>query len=321
MTSHRSIMTLALGILGTGVALRVASPNRAPQAVEPELFLPGIVSTGLDELNAAFSPDGGELYYSINAPENGLGAIVVSQRRGGSWSSPQMAPFSGRYSDYDPFFSADGSRLFFISNRPATPTDSTSDYDIWVVDRRDDGWSVPVNVGAPVNTERNEYYPAVAGDGTLYFSAVREGGQGSYDVYRARWANGAYDEPENLGPGVNARGAEIDTYVSPDQRFVVFAAYGRRDGPGRGDLYISHRKPDGTFGPAELLGHGINSSAREYCPIGSPDGTYFYWTSKRGFADTPLTRALSIGELRDSLAGPRNGEGDIYRIPMRALRP
>ena len=148
---------------------------------------------------------------------------------------------------------------------------------------------------------------------------MRDGGEGSYDVYRSRLVDGAYQEPENLGPGVNGRGAEIDSYVAPDQRFIVFAAYGRDDGPGRGDLYISYRDAAGTFDTATLLGHGINSSAREYCPIGSPDGEYFYWTSERGFANTPRTRALTIGELRDSLAGPRNGEGDIYRIPMRAL--
>lgn len=320
MIPERSTMSLALGLLGAGAALGVIHGRDARQAPEPELFLPGIVSTGLDELNAAFSPDGRELYYSLNAPENGLGVIVVSRRRGDTWTAPEVASFSGRNSEYDPFFSADGSRLFYISNRPTGPADSTTDRDIWVVDRRGDGWSDPVNLGAPVNTDGNEYYPSLAADGTLYFSAVREGGAGSYDVYRARWANGAYQEPENLGPGVNARGAEIDSYIAPDQRFIVFAAYGREEGPGRGDLYISYRDADGTFDTATLLGHGINSPAREYCPIGSPDGEYFYWTSKRGFADTPLTRALTIGELRDSLTGPRNGAGDIYRISMRALQ-
>lgn len=319
MKTPRMALT-ALGLIAATLGVSASNPPpQAQRALEPELVLPGIVSTGLDELNAAFSPDGRELYFSINAPENGLGAIVVSRRRGASWSAPEMASFSGRYSDYDPFFSADGRRLFFISNRPTGAADSTTDYDIWVVERQGDAWTEPANLGAPVNTERDEYYPSVAADGTLYFSAVRDGGEGSYDVYRARWTNGGYQEPENVGPGVNSRGAEIDTYVAPDQKFVVFAAYGRDDGPGRGDLYVSYREADGTFGAAALLRHGINSSAREYCPIGSPDGEYFYWTSKRGFANTPLTRALTIGELRDSLGGPRNGAGDIYRIPIEAL--
>lgn len=133
---------------------------------------------------------------------------------------------------------------------------------------------------------------------------------------RARWVDGRFGEPENVGTGVNGSGAEIDNYVAPDQSFVVFAGYGRSDGPGRGDLYISYREADGTSGPASLLGHGINSAAREYCPIGSPDGEYFYWTSKRGFADEPLDRALTTRQLRETLSGPRFS----WSRPAGALR-
>lgn len=308
------LVTAGLSLLGVSASLFAA----AAQAYEPELFGEGVISTGLDELNAVFSPDGRELYYSINAPLNRLGVIVVSRREGGRWGAPEVAPFSGRYTDYDPYFSADGSRLFFISNRPASAADTTRDFDIWVIGRTGRGWGEPRNLGAPVSTEGNEFYPSVAADGTLYFSANREGGQGSFDVYRARPSGNGYAEPENLGPAVNGPGAEIDNYIAPDQSFLVFAAYGREDGPGGGDLYISERR-DGEWTPARLLGHGINSVAREYCPIGSPDGEYFYWTSKRGFADEPLPRRLTIAELRARLDAPGNGNGDIYRIPMEAL--
>ncbi|MGH7673944.1 MAG: hypothetical protein ACREMV_01625, partial [Gemmatimonadales bacterium] len=123
--------------------------------------------------------------------------IVVSRRRGNAWSPPEVAPFSGRYSDYDPFLSADGARLFFVSNRPAGPTDSTTDFDVWMVERAGDRWAEPRNLGAPVNTPRDEFYPSVASDGTIYFSAVRDsGGQGGFDVWRSRWAEARYQEPE-----------------------------------------------------------------------------------------------------------------------------
>jgi Tol biopolymer transport system component len=296
----------------------VASAVAATQNPAVELFGAGVLSTELDELNAAFSPDGRELYFTINAPENRIGVIVMARRRGDGWTAAEVAPFSGRYTDYDPFFSADGSKLFFVSNRPAGPADSTSDFDVWMVERSGDRWGSPTNLGAPVNTARDEFYPSVAADGTIYFSANRDGGQGSFDVWKSRLVDGRYQEPENLGPNVNQRTAEIDNYVAPDQSFLVFAGYGRPDDMGRGDLYISYFA-NGAWTPAKHLGPGINSSAREYCPIGSPDGRWLYWTSKRGFADRPMARALTVAELRDSLSSVRNGQGNVYRVPIAVM--
>lgn len=290
-----------------------------PTSAGAELFAPGQVSTPLDELNAAFTPDGRELYYSINSGDNIMGVIVVSRLRGGRWSAPEVVPFSGQHSDYDPFLSTDGRQLFFISDRPSGGEQKApGDFDVWVVERAGDGWGAPRNLGSPVNTTRPEYYPSVARDGTLYFSANRDGGQGSFDVYRARLVDGRYAEPENLGAAVNGKTAEIDNYVAPDQSYIIFAAYGRPDDAGRGDLYISHLR-DGAWTPAKNLGPGVNSPAREYCPIGSPDGKWLYWTSKRGFADRPPERPLTIRALRDSLASVRNGGGNIYRIPLSAV--
>jgi Tol biopolymer transport system component len=307
-------LIVAGGIGGTRALL---GARQAPAVAE--LFAPGVVSTSLDELNAVFTPDGRELFFSISSPDDGMGTIVSSRLGTTGWSTPVVASFSGQFSDYDPFITTDGKRLFFISNRPkSAATYSSRDYDIYIVERTGSGWSAPRNLGAPINTERPEWYPSVASDGTLYFSAFREGGQGSYDLYRAKPSANGYDTPQNLGAGVNGPGAEIDNFVAPDQRYVIFATAGRPDDLGRGDLYISYQR-DGVWGTAEHLPAPINSSAREYTPGVSPDGKFFYWTSKRGFADHPLTRNLGVRELRDSIASIRNGLGNIYRIPINAV--
>jgi Tol biopolymer transport system component len=304
-----------------GIAL-VPSTNAArPAAVADtaELFAPGIVSTPLDELNVAFTPDGHELFYSLNTVDDGLGVIVTSRLEHGRWSASAVASFSGQYSDYDPFVTKDGKQLFFISNRPkGSGTYDPQDYDIYVVERTASGWGAPRNLGAPINTNTPEFYPSVAADGTLYFSARREGGQGSFDLYRSQLVDGRYGPPENLGVAINGRSAEIDSYVAPDQSYIIFASYGRPDDLGGGDLYISHND-HGRWTPAKNLGSPVNSSAREYCPSVSPDGRYFYWTSKRGFSNHPLTRRLSIGELKDSLTSIRNGGGNVYRTPLAAV--
>ncbi|MEO8042705.1 MAG: hypothetical protein ABI646_08865 [Acidobacteriota bacterium] len=286
----------------------------------PVIFGAGIVSTVEDDLNAAFSPDGRNVYFTRNFPRNRLGVILVSEYKGRKWSSPQIAPFSGQFTDYDPFFSPDGSKIFFCTNR-GSDGKVKADFDIWYVERSLPGWSEAKPAGAPVNSSTDEFYPSVAADGTLYFASNRPGGKGSYDVYRAKWTGSVFAEPENLGDAINLPTIELDNYISPDQKFLVFAANGRKDdlGGGSGDLYISFNQ-NGTWTPARNLGAQINSPAREYCPIGSPDGKYFFFTSFRGDLDKPLERRLSSYAEVESLAKSLlNGRGNVFQIDISAL--
>jgi Tol biopolymer transport system component len=299
----------------------VAHPYASTKAMpSPVIFGPGIVSTAEDDLNAAFSPDGKSVYFTRNFPRNRLGVILVSQAKGSIWSSPQIASFSGQFTDYDPFFSPDGSKIFFCTNR-GIDGKAKADFDIWYVERTPTGWTDAKSTGAPVNSDNDEFYPSVAADGTLYFASNRPGGKGSYDIYRSKWTGSAFAEPENLGDAINLPTIELDNYISPDQKFLVFAANGRKDdlGGGSGDLYISVNQ-NGTWTPARNLGAPINSAAREYCPIGSPDGKYFFFTSFRGDLDKPLERRLSsYAEIESLSRGLLNGRGNVFQIDISAL--
>jgi Tol biopolymer transport system component len=313
--------TLLAAACATALVYTAGSAQTQPAgggAASVSLFAEGVVSTPEDELNSAFSPDGKSLYFTKNAPGSRQGVIVVSRLANGKWGKPEVAPFSGRYSDYDPFFAPDGSRLFFISNRPVSGTARRRDFDIWVVERAGGGWGEPRDLGAPVDTDRNEYYPSVAADGTLYFSTDRQGGRGGFDLYRSRFVDGKFAEPENLGDA-NTQFSEIDSYVAPDQSFIVFASYGRPDSLGGGDLYVSVNR-GGKWSPAVNLGAPINSAAREYCPAGSPDGRYFYFTSERGFADDPPPKPFTYAELEARLRGVLNGRGNVLRTDMAAVK-
>ncbi len=315
---------LAAMLLGAAAVTRAGShpPTQNPDSVAVELFMPGLVSTPLDELNAAFTPDGRELYWSINSVQNqpGMGVIVVSRlQRDNRWSTPEATSFSGPYSDYDPFVAPDGQRLFFISNRPkGAATWNANDYDVYVVERQGGGWGEARRLAAPVNSDGGEFYPSVAANGTLYFSTQRPGSRG-YDIFLSRWADGRFQEPENLGDSVNgtANTGEFDIYVAPDESFLVFAA-GRPGGVGGQDLWVSFNR-SGVWSAARLLPRGINSPAREYCPIGSPDGRYLYFTSMRGFTMVPPSRQMLLSEWRDSIGGIRNGNGNVYRVPLTAI--
>lgn len=282
---------------------------------KPQMFAPGVISTPDNELNAAIAPDGESLYFTKNAVRKGV--IVVSRLRNEKWSTPEVAAFSGRYSDFDPYFSADGQKLFFTSNRPLQGATPKADFDIWVVEKTKTGWSAPQNLGAPVNTEADEFFPALAADGTLYFSAVRAPGKGRFDIYRARPTADGYTEPENLGE-LNSPVSEVDCYVAPDQSYLIFASYGRAEGFGDGDLYVSFNQ-NGVWTKAVNLGRDVNSTAREYAPIGSPDGKYLFFTSERGFQDQVPAKPFSFGELGKLLRSIENGTGNIYQIEIKAL--
>jgi hypothetical protein len=286
---------------------------------QPEVFAPWEISTSENELNAAFTASGDTLYFTRAAGDGGrFGTILESRRTPTGWSIPEVAPFSGQYSDYDPFLAPDGRRLFFVSNRPA-PGAGTGGYDIWYVERGAGGWSEAVQLPPPVNSERDEFYPSVAANGTLYFSSCgRTGGHGSCDVYRSVSVNGAYQAVENLGDSVNTPAAEVDAFIAPDERYLVFTAYGRPDDLGAGDLYLAEARGDGWS--VHHLPPPVNSDARDYCPIVSADGRWLYFTSQRGFMDGQLGRRLSYAALRDSLRSLRNGFGNLYRLEFDAVR-
>ena len=49
-------------------------------------------------------------------------------------------------------------------------SDSVKDYDIWYLQKKGDGWEGPFNLGAAVNTDKDEFYPSLTKYGNLYFT-------------------------------------------------------------------------------------------------------------------------------------------------------
>ena len=290
-------------------------------APEPTIFADGVISTGDYEVSEDFAPDGKTLYFVKSTPDMNFWTLVFSRFENGRWTAPKVAPFSGQYSDADPFVTADGKRMFFISKRPLD--DSTDKQprklDIWVVEKdKNGGWGKPSNLGPTVNSDESEYFPTLADNGTLYFGSRRAGGKGGVDLYRSRLVNGKYTEPENLGDAVNTEFDEYDPFIAPDESYMIFMAGGRPDGLGGFDLYISYDQ-GGKWTKAKNLGAPINSTADELSARVTRDGKYFFWTSARSdFLAWPLKNTNT--SVFDRLRSSRNGLGDIYYIDASALK-
>lgn len=320
-TSHH-IVAIACVVQVSACTRPTPAPEPFAVADEPRLFAPGEISTGSMELNSAFTRDGRVVYFTKRTPKAQLWVMVSSHMDSrGHWSKPEVLPFSGQYNDFDPFLSPDGSELYWSSSRPVDGGGQAKrDFDIWRVRRTGDGWGQPERLGPNVNTPSQEFYPSISSEGTLFFSSNRAGGLGDLDVYHAQRDGDGFAAAENVGNAVNSDRADGDPYIASDGSFLVFVSYGRSDGLGGGDLYIS-RRSGSAWTPARNLGPKINSSALDFCPIGSPDGQLLFFTSDRGFADRPLTRPIGSAELDRALSSPRNGLGDIYSVPMSALPP
>ena len=287
---------------------------------EPTVFNPGIISAGDYESHPAFTPDGRTLYFLKNSPDFSFWTIVVSHFRNGRWSKPEVAPFSGRYSDADPFITADGSKLYFISNRPLDQKgEAKGDLDIWVMEKTNDGWGPPKNMGPVINSDGNEWYPTLSANGTLYFGSDRANGKGRTDIYRAPLKNGNYEAAENLGAEINTQFNEFEPLIANDESFLIFMAGGRADGLGGFDLYISHNR-NGAWTKPVNLGNKVNSTGNELSPTISPDGKYFFWTSTRSLSFKSMKEPMTYADLERKLRSPQNGLGDIYQIDLKALK-
>jgi WD40-like Beta Propeller Repeat len=305
---------------------------------EPRLFGEGVVSTVNDEIGGAFSPDGTEFFFTQLVPNTTLprlGLLCVSRYRDGKWDTPEALPFSGRYLDYPPRFEANGRRILFASSRPL-PDGTRGGIRIWEVDRTATGWGDPRPLPAPINLPGSSWNgdPSVTTDGTLYFSSDR-GGSGNLHIYRSRFMNGKYAEPEKLGPEVNSEFNDYQPFVSPDEKILLFTSVGAGEPPyqhrpeeltgggrpyARGDLYVSYKR-EGKWTTARHLEHNINTVAEEEFPFLTPDGRYLFFSSERSEFTVPVAKRLDYNRLEQHLHSIYNGHGNIFFIDIEELGP
>ncbi|WP_460474060.1 hypothetical protein [Emticicia fontis] len=277
------------------------------------------ISTGFSERDFAISPDGNEIFYTLQSPQGVFQTIIYCKKgANGTWSKPEIAPFAGKYSDLEPAFSADGKKIYFASNRP-TQGNEPKDFDIWVVSRENGQWGKAQNLGAPINTSEDEFYPSIARNGNLYYTAAYKTAIGKEDIFVSKFEQGKYTQPMPLDTAINSKTYEFNAFVSPDEDYIIFTSYGRKDDKGRGDLYMSIKDANGKWLPAQNLGM-LNSNRLDYCPYVSPDKKMLFFTSERiNIPNAYPGNPVKIDDLYKAFTSPQNGTGDIYWVSFDAV--
>ena len=248
--------------------------GQKPPGLIPEIFAPGIVSTENHEHSSLIiSPDGKEIFWSvISAPLSNQSShkIVFTKYENSHWSPPKTASFSGQYKDDHPSISLDGKKIYFCSNRPFPGKKKSKDYEFWVAERTNIGWSAPKLLGSPFTEEISTRQPSLTNNGTIYFLGYLEGVERKYGIYRSNFKGGQYSKPALLNESINTKYPDWCPYIAPDESYIIFSSK-RPGGHGGFDLYISYRRNDESWGESKNMGPKINHRYHERFPGISPD--------------------------------------------------
>lgn len=219
-------------------------------------FFPSVIYDRLHEMGISgqycFSPDGFTLYFSkpisnkelkIKSKEPfykyQLYSLTMSTINN---IQPEIKRFKYNVPGSDflhPWISADGKRLFFVSDMKG----SLGGKDIFMCELVNGNWSTPVNLGPEVNTNGNEVFPSTDAEGLLYFASDMRPGLGGLDIFSAAPSNqkgSLYTEAENLGVPVNSRFDDFGIYVFKQGKRAYFSS--NRKNNSDDDLYYLIRK-------------------------------------------------------------------------------
>ncbi len=156
------------------------------------------------ESQASINCDGSVLYFSSNR-DGGFGGADIwrcIRLANGNWGEPQnLGDVINTPDDEEaPFITNDGKVLYFSS----TGHVGLGEQDIFMSRLEgDDFWSLPVNLGMPVNSSYRELGFFLSADGrTGYFASDRAGGFGGMDIYHFELPDVLASEPITYVEGV-----------------------------------------------------------------------------------------------------------------------
>lgn len=250
----------------------------------------GIISTG-NNLSQAISPEGDEIYFA-RMSEDRVWDIFYAKWENDSWSEPEITSFSSPYTDADPYFTADGKKLFFLSSRPLKECEEPRKMpDIWYVEKTNDGWSEPVNLEA-INTEEfGETFMSLTNDDDIIFASNRDTDK-EHSIFKAKFNGTDYDTPEPFPANIKVQGF-ANPLIARDGSYLIFES-DQYEGFGGDDLYITFRNGEEWSEPVNL-GPEVNTQFVEGGPFVTDDGRHLIFARLDTSVDELKSELYQIG--------------------------
>lgn len=255
---------------GNGLYLGQKQPG-----LDVEVFAPGIVSVEESkEYKITISPDLQEIFFTRRTRGGRDDRLWYSRLENGRLTMPELAPFTYDSFETDPCFTPDGNRLYFNSWRPLPGEEAASARpNVWFVDKTKEGWSEPQFPGPPLNDYQPVYF-SFANDGTLYFTRSNPRG-----IYYAEPEDGKYREAKRLPDEINYVREVAHPAIAPDESYIIADSAYEQDGRLVGSLYISFKRPDGSWTKAVSMHETLGASKADVFAIPriTPDGKYLFF--------------------------------------------
>ena len=240
--------------------------NKEGDLSSPQKFSKKL-NTKYHEASMAFSPDHNTIYFTRNnykkrlkRGKNGINHLKIYRSHfvDGEWTKAEELPFNSEdYSTGHPTVSLDGTKMYFVSDRPG----GFGETDVYMVDIDENGgFSEPKNLGETINTPAKEMFPYIA-ENALYFSSDRAMGLGGLDVYRSNGTNGTFSVGVNLGEPINSTKDDFSYIIDPSGQHGYFAS-DRTGGKGDDDIYSFNQ----TLNLNAIVGSIENASTGDVLP-------------------------------------------------------
>lgn len=159
------------------------------------------VNSDAHESSASYSPDGRIIYFVSNRSggRGGRDIWYCSRTDDDQWGVAINIgePINTADDEEAVFIHPDGTTLYFSSKGHQ----SMGGYDVFRSEFKKNGWSPPVNMGAPLNTPQDDVYFILLANGkTAYYTSGKTGGQGATDIYQITFSPLKTEKEKEKGP-------------------------------------------------------------------------------------------------------------------------
>lgn len=225
--------------------------NRTDSVINHKAKLKGCLNSIYHEGPLTISKDGKTIYFTRNdfnkqilgKNEEGITNLKIYKASliNDKWTNIEELPFnSNTYSTAHPALNSDETKLYFSSNMPG----GIGGTDIFYVEINAEGlYGKPQNAGNVVNTDKNERFPFINSEETLFFASDGHPGLGLLDIF------GTVADKDNniinvlnLGVPVNSSKDDFSFFMNNDGLSGFFAS-NRNGGIGSDDIYAYDRIP------------------------------------------------------------------------------